>query len=98
MFVDNYITIPPQTLMVCPLIYADSSLAKNRTQLATSSGFPPRFKGIPLTHSAFTSSLRLYVISVSIKPGAMALQRMFLEPNSFATDFVKPIIPALEAA
>jgi hypothetical protein len=29
-----------------------------------------------------------------MKPGAIALQRMFLEPNSCATDLVNPINPA----
>ena len=38
------------------------------------------------------------VIAVSIRPGATALTLMFLEPNSFATDFAKPSRPALEAA
>ena len=31
------------------------------------------------------------------KTWAIALQRIFLEPNSKATDFVKPMIPALDA-
>jgi hypothetical protein len=38
------------------------------------------------------------VISVSINPGAIALQRILREPNSSATDFVNPITPAFEAA
>lgn len=38
------------------------------------------------------------VISVSINPGATALERIFREPSSSAIDLVKPIIPALEAA
>ena len=66
--------------------------------LATSSGVPPRRRGIPLIHSFLTSSGNLAVISVIINPGAMALQRMFREPSSKATDLVKPIIPAFEAA
>ena len=37
------------------------------------------------------------VISVMINPGATALARIFLDPNSLATLLVKPIIPALEA-
>jgi len=39
----------------------------------------------------------LPVISVSIKPGAIALERMPREPSSSATDLVKPMMPALEA-
>src|SRR5439155_1246080 len=37
------------------------------------------------------------VIGVSMKPGAIAFTRMFPEPASIATDFVKPMIPALAA-
>ena len=45
-----------------------------------------------------TSSGSLAVISVSIKPGAMAFTFIFLPANSFAADLVSPIIPAFEAA
>ena len=38
------------------------------------------------------------VILVATYPGAIALTVIFLEANSFAIDFVKPIIPAFEAA
>ena len=40
------------------------------------------FRGIPLIHSFLTSSGSLAVISVSIKPGAIALHLMLREPNS----------------
>jgi hypothetical protein len=33
-----------------------------------------------------------------MNPGAIALQRTPREPSSRATDFVKPMIPALDAA
>ena len=49
------------------------------------------------TNSFFTF-IEPFVISVSINPGAIALQRMFLEPNSSAIDLEKPITPAFEAA
>ena len=59
---------------------------------------PPRLSGIPARHPATTSSESFAVISVSIKPGAITLQRMFRDPSSRAIDFEKPIIPALDAA
>ena len=37
-------------------------------------------------------------MSVSIKPGAMALQRTLRLPSSAAIDLVKPMIPAFAAA
>jgi hypothetical protein len=37
-------------------------------------------------------------MAVLIYPGATALTVMFLEPSSFARDFVIPISPAFEAA
>ena len=48
-------------------------------------------------HSSTTFSSKTPVISVEINPGAIALERIFLDPNSFATDFVKPNIPAFDA-
>jgi hypothetical protein len=49
------------------------------------------------SHALRASSGILAVISVIIKPGAMALERIPLEPNSRAIDLVNPIIPAFEA-
>jgi hypothetical protein len=37
-------------------------------------------------------------MSLSIKPGATAFTVTFLEATSRARDFVKPMIPALDAA
>jgi hypothetical protein len=48
--------------------------------------------------SPLPSSFNLAVISVSINPGAITLQRILRDPNSKATDFEKPITPAFEAA
>ena len=45
----------------------------------------------------FTSSFKTFVISVPIKPGAIAFTRIFLLASSFAKLFVKPIIPAFDA-
>ena len=72
--------------------------ARNKVRFATSSTVPPRFNGIASLQPCTIFSSRLAVISVSIKPGAIALQRIFLDPNSRAIDLVKPIIPALLAA
>ena len=63
-----------------------------------SSTVPARFSGIASVQPSTTFGSRAAVISVAIKPGAMALQRMPREPNSNATDFVKPMIPAFDAA
>ena len=41
---------------------------------------------------------KLSVISVLIKPGAITLHLIFLDPSSKAIDFEKPIIPAFDAA
>ena len=63
-----------------------------------SSGLPPRFNGILSLQPCTVFSSNLAVISVSIKPGAITLVLIFLEPNSKAIDLENPIIPALEAA
>ncbi len=54
--------IPPSTWITCPDTYEDISEAKKVATSATSSGVPPRRKGIFLAHSAFTSSDNLAVI------------------------------------
>ena len=72
--------------------------AKKTHTLATSSGVPPLFKGIASLQPLTTSSFNFAVISVSMKPGAIALHRILREPNSNAIDFVKPFIPAFDAA
>ena len=43
-------------------------------------------------------SVSAAVMSVSMKPGATALQRMFFPASSLATDLVRPMTPALKAA
>ena len=92
-----YIFIPPQTWITCPVTYLDISEARKVHTSAISSGVPPLLKGILAAHSLRTSSGNCAVISVMINPGATALARIFLDPNSLATLLVKPIIPALEA-
>ena len=73
------------------------SEARNATTSAISSGFPALTAGIPAIIASFALSGITAVISVSIIPGAMAFTVMFLEANSFATDLVNPITPALLA-
>ena len=93
----HYIFIPPQQVITCPVIYADKSEARNRAKLATSSGVPPRRRGICSAQAFFTSSGSALVISVMMKPGAMALWRILRTPISLAADLVKPMIPAFDA-
>ena len=79
-------------------MYDDKSDAKNMHTLATSDGLPDLLRGILFIQSSVTDSDNLSVISVTIKPGAMTLHLIFLEPSSSAIDFEKPIIPDFEAA
>ncbi len=53
------------------------------------------FIGIGGTRPSFTFSLSTAVMSVSMKPGAMALQVTPREASSLATDLVRPTSPAL---
>ena len=73
------------------------SEAKKTHALATSSGDPPLLSGIVSRQPCTVAGSSFSVISVSMNPGAIALQRMLLDPNSRATLLVKPRIPALEA-
>ena len=79
-------------------MYLDKSLARNTQASATSSACPARFIGMPESQSCRAFSFTSPVISVSMKPGAMAFERMLRLPNSNATDFVNPTMPAFEAA
>ena len=60
-------------------------------------GSPNLASGICFNISTFTSSASLSVISVVMKPGAIAFTLIFLVASSFAVVFVKPITPALAA-
>ena len=63
-----------------------------------SSGLPTLFiESCPII-SSFCSSFKNEVISVSIYPGAMTLEVIFLEPSSLLIVFANPINPALDAA
>lgn len=55
---------------------------------------PIRFSGNVLTMSAtIFPGVTVRVASVSIGPGAMALTRMFMPPTSWASCWVRPLIP-----
>ncbi len=89
--------IAPQQLITCPLTYAERSLARNNATPATSSGAPARRKGMLFAHASRTSSGRVVVISVNIKPGAIQFALIPRGPISLATDLARPITPALDA-
>ena len=77
--------------MVWPVIYEASSEARNATNLDMSSPLPNRPRGIDFSICFLESLSKKDVISVSIYPGATQFTVMFLEPNSFASDLVKPL-------
>src|SRR5205823_6170966 len=93
-----HMTIPPSTTKTCPVMYAARSDARNATTPATSFGVPSRSSGICCESVVRASGVIAAVMSVSMKPGATTLARMFLDASSFATDFVRPMRPALLAA
>ena len=79
--------IPPSTWITCPDTYEDISEAKKVATSATSSGVPPRRKGIFLAHSAFTSSDNLAVISVMMNGiGTDTARTQFLSDGFSQTD------------
>ena len=63
-----------------------------------SSGAPRMPRGMFLMRASLAASGMASVISVAIKPGAIALQVTLRLANSFAQDFVKPMRPAFDAA
>ena len=60
----------PQQWMTWPLTYDESSDARKRATLATSSGVPPLLRGICFSHSSRTFSGSAFVMSVMMNPGA----------------------------
>lgn len=92
-----YMFIPPQQWITWPVTYDERSLARNVATLATSSGVPPRRKGICAAHCLRVSSERALVMSVMMNPGAMQLARTPREPSSLAMLFARPIMPAFDA-
>ena len=65
--------------------------------ITISSGLPARPIGIVCMIISYTSGRIALVISVSITPGAIALQVIPRPASSTARAFVAPMIPALEA-
>ena len=64
-----------------------------------SAGVPePRERDLRRERGALLRRSSAAVMSVSMKPGAIAFTRMLRLASSFATDFVRPISPALLAA
>src|SRR5579883_3090162 len=94
----RYMYMPPFTAMTCPVMYPASSLARNFTAAAMSSGFPIRPSGTDARIFARTSSDSTFVMSVSMYPGATALTVMLRLAISCASVFVTPISPAFDAA
>src|SRR5262249_42029317 len=77
---------PPSTGIVAPVIHRARSDAKNATTLATSSGWPRRFRAcMSIAFARPPSVLRKLAMSVSMKPGATALTRMPRAPSGPAT-------------
>ena len=66
--------------------------------MAISSTCPAFFMGMAEIAASLAFSGMEAVISVAIKPGAIALTVTPLEASSFATDFVIPIMPAFALA
>lgn len=86
-------TSPPLGCKTCPLIYRESSLAKNKKHGATSFGIPARFIGESLPNSAFFFGLNEEAISgVQIGPGATALTLIPLSIRLTERLLVKEII------
>ena len=85
-FFSPYIAIPLSIRRTSPVTYF--AVARYATASATSSTLPILPRG---DHIQKRIVCLISVISVSINPGAMALQRMPRGASPFATDFVKPI-------
>ena len=96
MFVINYKrTAPPVISRTSPVMNELWSLAKKYTAFATSSGVPSLSSGVESTTQSLSVDERLFVIFVSMQPGATA----FTLTNGLAStesDFVSPIMPALQ--
>src|SRR6185295_6236470 len=90
---------PPDTLSVCPVMKAASSLARKQTAPGMSSGCPTRFMGMALTRAARILSARspspaaAASRGVSVGPGQTALRVMPLRATSRATVLVKAMMP-----
>src|SRR3989344_8621409 len=92
-------TQPPSTTIVLPVIYEDSSDAKNNTALEISSGFPILFigTGAIIASNPLGSIFEAATPGVSIAPGAMQFTRIPKGANSKAIACDIATIPPFEA-
>src|SRR2546423_3464752 len=91
---------PPSQRTKLPVMCAESSLARNTTTPASSSGFGMRPSGVcarTASRRPERQSSRMIVDSVSMKPGPSAFTRT-RGANACAYDFVRPSTPYFEAA
>src|SRR3954467_14685456 len=71
----DYITVPPLTLMACPVMKAAAGEASQAAAAATSAGVPQRFIGVDSATSRLKSSSAPSPKAVSIQPGHRTLTR-----------------------
>ena len=81
---------PPDTSMICPVVYAASSLAKYATAPAISSGVAILLIGMCFKKNSWNSGVRLFdTASVAVIPGNTALQRMLSLAHCVAISLVR---------
>ena len=88
--------IPPSTAITDPVIHFESSEAKNKIALETSSGSPILFKGNDPSNIllAFSSCKYGSIIGLRIVEGAIQLHLILYCPYSTAMLFVSIMMPA----
>ena len=87
---------PPSTARIWPVTHDASSESRNRHAPTMSSGWPIRLMARLLrTMSCAASPAWVRVAAVSVGPGAIALTRMFMPPSSWASCWVRPLMPTL---
>src|SRR5262249_1469776 len=96
--VRHHIPSPPSTSNTSPVTNLAASEHRNRTAPATSSGSPSRPSGVFWSISARISSEISSVNLLVMYPGAMTFARTPRLPSSRASAFVRPMIPAFDAA
>src|SRR5678815_727780 len=93
----GYMTTPPPTSSVCPVMNAAAGEARNTAAPATSSGVPQRPSGVASDTSALRDELRSAANDVSIHPGASTLTRT-RGPSDRASDLLNASTPPFTAA
>ena len=85
--------------MVCPVIYEESSEARNTAMPVSSSVVPGRLSRIFLNISEeLTFAISSFVISVEMIPGAILLQVILFGVPIRAIQWPNAIIPAFDTA